>query len=118
MTDSALFIGWGATAAGRERRSVELFGESLKYLTGLLAEGRIASVEPFFLEPHGGDLEGFFLVRGELAELNTIRGEDDFQRMAVRAQVIVRTAEQPHGLVRRGGPTGGREIVLVATSGR
>jgi len=89
MTDSALFIGWGATAAGRERRSVELFGESLKYLTGLLAEGRIASVEPFFLEPHGGDLEGFFLVRGELAELNTIRGEDDFQRMAVRAQVIV-----------------------------
>jgi len=84
MTDSALFIGWGATAAGRERRSVELFGESLKYLTGLLAEGRIASVEPFFLEPHGGDLEGFFLVRGELAELNTIRGEDDFQRMAVR----------------------------------
>jgi len=78
-----------ATAAGRERRSVELFGESLKYLTGLLAEGRIASVEPFFLEPHGGDLEGFFLVRGELAELNKIRGEDDFQRMAVRAQVIV-----------------------------
>ena len=27
MTDSALFIGWGATAAGRERRAVELFGE-------------------------------------------------------------------------------------------
>src|SRR5439155_21794256 len=25
MTDSALFIGWGATAAGRERRAVELF---------------------------------------------------------------------------------------------
>src|SRR5438445_8620526 len=64
MTDSALFIGWGATAAGRERKAVELFGESLRYLTGLVVQGRVASVEPFFLEPHGGDLEGFFLVRG------------------------------------------------------
>ncbi len=89
MTDSALFIGWGATAAGRERKSVELFGESLRYLTGLVVEGRVAAVEPFFLEPHGGDLEGFFLVRGEQDELNRIRAEDAFQRLAVRAQVVV-----------------------------
>ncbi len=89
MADSALFVGWGATAAGRERKAVELFGESLRYLTSLVAEGRVASVEPFFLEPHGGDLEGFFLLRGDLDELNRIRGEDEFQRMAVRAQVLV-----------------------------
>jgi len=89
MTDSALFIGWGATAAGRERKSVELFGESLRFLTSLVVEGRVASVEPFFLEPHGGDLEGFFLVRGEQDELNKIRSEDPFQRLAVRAQVVV-----------------------------
>ena len=89
MSDSALFIGWGATAAGRERKSVELFGEALKYLTRLVQEGRLASVEPFFLEPHGGDLEGFFLVRGEQDELNRIRSEDEFQRMATRAQVVV-----------------------------
>ncbi|HEY1330274.1 MAG TPA: hypothetical protein VGH10_02230 [Actinomycetota bacterium] len=89
MTDSALFIGWGATAAGREKQSVELFSESLRYLSALVTEGRVASVEPFFLEPHGGDLEGFFVVRGELDELNKIRGEDRFQRLAVKAQVIV-----------------------------
>ena len=51
MTDSALFIRWGATAGGRERQSVELFAESLRYLTGLVEQGRVASVEPFFLEP-------------------------------------------------------------------
>ena len=56
MTDSALFIRWGATAGGRERQSVELFVESLRYLTGLVEQGRVASVEPFFLEPHGGNL--------------------------------------------------------------
>ena len=54
-----------------------------------VVQGRVASVEPFFLEPHGGDLEGFFLVRGEQDELNKIRSEDDFQRLAVRAQVVV-----------------------------
>jgi uncharacterized protein with GYD domain len=89
MSDAALFIGWGATAPGRERRSVELFGESLRFLTGLVTQGRVASVEPFFLEPHGGDLEGFFLVRGDHDELNRIRAEDEFQRLATRAQVVV-----------------------------
>jgi hypothetical protein len=88
MTDAALFIGWGATAPGRERKAVELFTESLRFLAGLVQKGRIASVEPFFLEPHGGDLEGFFLVRGELDELNRIRIEEDFQRLAVKAQVV------------------------------
>jgi hypothetical protein len=87
--DSALFIRWGATPGGRERESVRLFGQSLKYLTSLVVTGRVASVEPFFLEPHGGDLEGFFLVRGDREELNRIRYEDDFQRMTVRAQVVV-----------------------------
>jgi hypothetical protein len=89
MADSALFIRWGATAPGRERKAVELFGESLRFLTKLVEQGRVASVEPFFIEPHGGDLEGFFLVRGDRQELNKIRGEDDFQRMAVRAQAVV-----------------------------
>lgn len=90
MTDAALFIRWGATAGGRERQSVELFSDSLKYLTGLVEQGRVASVEPFFLEPHGGDLEGFFIVRGELEELNRLRIDDSFQRLATKAQVIVR----------------------------
>jgi hypothetical protein len=89
MADAALFIRWGETQSGRERKSVELFGESMRFLTRLVEEGRVASVEPFFLEPHGGDLEGFFLVRGELEELAAIRISDDFQALAVRAQVVV-----------------------------
>src|SRR5438552_16398753 len=89
VTDAALFIGWGATAAGRERKAVELFGESLRFLTNLVTSGEVASVEPFFLEPHGGDLEGFFLVRGGREELNRIRASDEFQRLAVKAQVFV-----------------------------
>src|SRR6266540_2262382 len=89
MTDAALFIGWGATAPGRERKAVELFGESLRFLTNLVVDRHVASVEPFFLEPHGGDLEGFFLVRGEREELDRVRSSDEFQRLAVKAQVLV-----------------------------
>jgi hypothetical protein len=84
MAYGALFIGWGETHSGRERKAVELFMESLAYLTKLVEQGRVA-----FLEPHGGDLEGFFLVRGDLDELNTVRYEDDFQKMTVRAQAVV-----------------------------
>jgi hypothetical protein len=89
MTDAALIIQWGATAPGRERKAVELFGESLRFLTGLVTKGRVSSVEPFFLQPHGGSVEGFFIMRGDRDELNRIRGEDEFQRYSVRAQAVV-----------------------------
>ena len=87
--DSALFIRWGATAPGREKKSVELFGESLIFLTRMVEEGSVASVEPFFLQPHGGDLEGFFVVRGDRDELHKMRSSDGFQRLQVRAQAVV-----------------------------
>lgn len=87
--DSALFIRWGATMAGRERQAVQVFTDSISFLLKLVADGRIASFEPFFLEPHGGDLEGFIVVRGQLEELSRIRIDDDFQRLSVRAQVVV-----------------------------
>jgi hypothetical protein len=89
MADAAIFIRWGATPPGRERKSVELFGESLRFLTKLVTEGKAHSIEPFFLQPHGGDLEGFFIVRGDRDELNKVRSSDEFQRLQVRAQAVV-----------------------------
>lgn len=89
MTDAALVIGWGDTKPGRERNAVQLFKESLQYMTRLVADGSVASVEPFFLEPHGGDLEGFWIVRGDLDKLSALRVDDEFQKFAVRAQAVV-----------------------------
>ena len=40
------------------------------------------------LEPHGGELGGFFLRR-ELAKLASVRTSDDFQRLNARAGLIV-----------------------------
>ena len=41
------------------------------------------------LRPHGGDLGGFFLIRGEGAALAQMTASDEFQRLVTRAQTIV-----------------------------
>ena len=63
MSDSALFVGWNQPARGREAGAVAAFGEGVQYFGELAARGEIESFEPFFLDAHGGDLNGFFLVR-------------------------------------------------------
>ena len=64
MADAGLFIGWGEVVRGRETEALEVFNETLAYYGRLQEEGAIESFEPVFLEPHGGDLSGFILIRG------------------------------------------------------
>jgi hypothetical protein len=90
MSDDALFIGWDRPARGREAGAIAAFGEGVQYLAELVAKGEIESFEPFFLEPHGGDLNGFFLVRGEHPNLDRLRHEDEgFRAWITRAQLNV-----------------------------
>ncbi len=85
MADSAIFIGWGPTIVGREQRAQTLFGEVLAYYGGLQQRGEIESFEPVFLEPHGGDLGGFLLIRGEAEKLDRVRRSDEFTGFNARA---------------------------------
>ena len=64
MADAGLFIGWGAPVRGREAKGLEVVGEALAYYGRLQQEGAIESFETALLEPHGGDLQGFILLRG------------------------------------------------------
>ncbi|MGO9963085.1 MAG: hypothetical protein ACLPUG_06610 [Acidimicrobiales bacterium] len=90
MSDTLLFIGWNRPARGREAAAVAVFGEGVQYFGELKARGEIESFEPFFLEPHGGDLNGFFLVRGEKAKLDRLRSDDEhFQRWITTAGLTV-----------------------------
>jgi hypothetical protein len=89
MADAGLFIGWGEVVRGREAQAVEVFNETIDYLTGLQQEGVIESVEPVFLEPHGGDLQGFFFLRGEAETLAALRVDDEFQAIIIRAGLVV-----------------------------
>ena len=89
MADAALFIGFGNPVHGREARALEVFGETLAYYDGLQGDGSVESVQTVILEPHGGDLGGFVLLNGDAAKLEEIRRSDDFQRLMIKAGLIV-----------------------------
>jgi hypothetical protein len=89
MSDDALFLGWGQVVRGREEKAVSVFNESIEYYGRLQQEGKLESVEPWFLQPHGGDLEGFIILRGEPAQLDEILRSPEFERLQARVGMIV-----------------------------
>jgi hypothetical protein len=89
MAEAGLFIGFGAPVRGRESQAVDLFNETIGYYARLQEEGEIESFEPVFLEPHGGDLGGFILIRGEPEKLAALRVSDEFAQFTMRASLYV-----------------------------
>ena len=89
MATGALFIGWGASVHGRERQGLQVFNEGLQYYAGLQQRGDIESFEPVLLEPHGGDLSGFILIRGDQEKLARLRTDPEFLRLNTRASLVV-----------------------------
>ena len=89
MARGALFIGWGAAARGREQQALQLFGEVTQYYAQLQQRGEIESFEPVILEPHGGDLGGFLLLKGEQDALNRLRTSDEFLRFNARGALCL-----------------------------
>lgn len=89
MADAAIFIGWGEPARGREAKSLEVFNEAVQLWGKLAQDGRIESFDVALLEPHGGDLGGFALLRGSREQLDAVRASDDVQRVNTRAALVV-----------------------------
>jgi hypothetical protein len=89
MADAALFIGWGQVVRGREKRAVQVFNESVEYWGGLQGDGRIEDFEVVLLTPHGGDLQGFALLRGSEDQVSALRADEEFQRRVARADLII-----------------------------
>ena len=89
MADAALFIGWGQVARGREDRAFEVFNETIQLYGQMQSDGRIESFEVALLEPHGGDLGGFVLLRGSDEQMDAVRHDDEFRRVIQRADLLV-----------------------------
>lgn len=89
MAGEALFLGWGPVVRGREQTSLKVFQETIEYYGRLQQEGKIESFEPVLIAPHGGDLGGFVLLRGERAKLDEIRSSEEFERAVTRAASVV-----------------------------
>ena len=52
-------------------------------------QAKIESFEPVAFEPHGGDLAGFVLIRGERDKLNRLRYSEEWLRLNDRAAAVV-----------------------------
>ena len=90
MPADAVFVGWGEVARGREQLALEVFQEAVAFWGGQQSNsGRIESFEPVLLRPHGGDLNGFFLVRGPRASLGEILDSPEFVRLTQRVNAVV-----------------------------
>ncbi len=89
MADFGLFIGFGSPRPGREVAAGTVFGEAVAYWTGLQRSGEIERFETVLLEAHGGDLGGFFLLRGDAERLGRLRMAPEFQRVITRAGAVV-----------------------------
>ncbi len=89
MAGEALFLGWGAVVRGREQRALEVFQEAVGYYGKLQEGGQIERFDAFLLDPHGGDLAGFFMIHGEQAALDSVRASPEFHRLLGRAGSVV-----------------------------
>jgi hypothetical protein len=89
MTDRSLFIGFGAPVRGREERAVEVFNEFVEMFGHMRSDGRIAGMEVSLLDPHGGDLGGFFMVHGSAAQCAALTDDEEFRRACIDAGLIV-----------------------------
>ena len=89
MAKGALFVGWGPAVVGREGKALQVFGEAIEYHMQLQARGTIDSFEPVALDPHGGDLAGFLVVKGDRNKLAALLVDDEFVNLNARAQLVV-----------------------------
>jgi hypothetical protein len=90
MTNFGLFVGFGAPVAGRETQAARVFGEAMEYYARLQGQGDIESFEGALLEAHGGDLNGFILLRGDPVKLGMLRASEEWARLVARANFVVR----------------------------
>lgn len=100
MADSVVFIGWSHGVRGREQASEKVFREALEFWGRLQVAGEIEGFDVVFLDPHGGDLGGFFLLRGERERLARVRAGEEMERLMTRAGAVI------EGLGAVGGATG------------
>ena len=89
MADRALFVGFGQPVRGREERAIEVFNEFVGMFGRMQSDGRIEGMDVTLLDPHGGDLGGFFMAYGSEAQCAALANDEEFRRAAIDASLIV-----------------------------
>jgi hypothetical protein len=89
MSYNVVFVGCNHAVRGREAASMELFRDVNQYLGALQGEGTIDSFETVLLAAHGGDLNGFMLIRGEAGKLQAMQASEEWMKLNTRAGLLL-----------------------------
>jgi len=89
MPDRAVFIGFGQPVRGREERAIEVFNDFVGMFGRMAADGRIEDMDVTLLDPHGGELGGFFMVHGSAEQCTALQMDEEFRRACIDANLIV-----------------------------
>ena len=93
MADRVIFIRWNRSVVGREKQAMQLFQKATDFYSKLKAAGRIESFEPTILAGHGGELNGFILLKGDAKKLEAVREEDTFFNSVSRRDIVWKALE-------------------------
>jgi hypothetical protein len=87
MASNIALFGWNRSIPGREKVSAQHFEEFVNYLGGLQQKGAIQGFQIVFLDTHGGDLNGFFLLNGDPAKLDALISTTEWITHLTRASL-------------------------------
>lgn len=87
MENGVIVFGWNRSIPGREKVSAAHFDDFVKYLGGQQQKGAIHSFDVVFLDAHGGDLNGFFLIKGDPARLDSLVSSTEWVTHMTRASL-------------------------------
>jgi hypothetical protein len=102
LIGNVLLIGWNRPVAGREQDAVELFGAATNFYEAQKKAGKLSSFEHVLLTPHGGDLNGFTLLRGEPSRLSELLRSDEWMAIEARAIIVTEGFGVIHGTTGEG----------------
>ena len=89
MAQAGLWLVWGIPARGRETQALDLLKETTTgYLERLVQEGRIERFDTAILRPQSTELGGFILIQGMQEQIDSLRGDADFQSWVTQVQLV------------------------------
>ena len=92
MGPNVILFGWNRSTPGREQLSAKHFQDFVGYLTAQQQKGAIDGFDVVFLETHGGDLNGFFLIKADPAKLQTLTSSEQWITHMMRAAIHLQDA--------------------------
>lgn len=92
IESNALIFSWDRPVVGREGHAAELFGQTVAYFEKCQKNGKLEGWEPCFLQAHGGQMNGFFYLKGTNQNLHWLENDQDFQDIVIRAGLCLERA--------------------------